>query len=127
MVAVTVRASGPLAADEAWERYARPSLWPAWAPQISRVSCSIDRLRVGATGRVYAPLGLYVHFVVDAVDEAEREWAWTARRGPLVLHLKHGVQTTAGGCSTWLEVHGPLPVVLGYVPLARVALHRLVR
>jgi hypothetical protein len=128
MVAVTVHATGPLAPDEAWERYAQPALWSSWAPQISRVESSTERLAVGAAGRVYAPLGVYVSFVVDAYDEVQRQWSWTARRGPLKLHLTHGVEARgAHGSATWLRVRGPLPIVLGYLPLARLALGRLVR
>jgi hypothetical protein len=114
--------------EQAWERYARPALWSSWAPQISRVDCSTDRLTVGSTGRVYAPLGAHVNFVVDAYDETAREWAWTARRGPLTLHLTHGVTSApGGGSSTWLVSRGPLPIVFAYAPLAQFALRRLVR
>ena len=61
-----------------------------------------------------------------AVDEAAREWAWEARLGPLRLRLEHGVTAHLAGSSTWLRVHGPLPVILVYAPIARIALGRLV-
>ncbi len=80
-----------------------------------------------ATGRVFGPLGVHLDFVVDAVDEATREWMWTVRRGPLRLVLTHGVIARGRGCETWLRVDGPLPVVAAYAPLARLALARLVR
>jgi hypothetical protein len=31
-----------------------------------------------------------------------------------------------GGSETWLRLHGPMPVLLGYAPLAKFALNRLV-
>ncbi len=127
MASVTLRARGTADPDVAWERYAQPDLWPTWSPQISRVECTSERLSAAATGRVYGPLGVHVDFVVDAVDEASREWAWSVRFGRVRLHLAHGVTAHAGGSETWLRVRGPLPVILGYVPLAQLALRRLVR
>jgi hypothetical protein len=63
---------------------------------------------------------------VLAVDEAAREWSWEARLGPLRLRLEHGVTAHIDGSATWLRVHGPLPVILVYAPVARIALGRLV-
>lgn len=123
---LTLRAAGPVSADEAWDRYARPERWRVWAPQIRRVQASAERIAAGVTGRVYGPAGLSVGFVVDAVDEADRTWSWTVRLGPITLRLDHGVTARAGGSATWLTVHGPPPVVLGYAPVARLALHQLV-
>ena len=65
-------------------------------------------------------------FRVLSVDESAREWAWQARLGPLRLHLEHGVTAHLTGSSTWLRVHGPLPLILAYAPVARMALTRLV-
>ena len=39
----------------------------------------------------------------------------------------HRVVPEGSGCRTTLEMAGPLPVLLGYAPLARLALGRLVR
>jgi hypothetical protein len=114
---------------EVWERYVRPDLWSSWSPQIQRVEIEVDRLVAGAAGRVVGPLGVYVDFTIDALDEAAREWSWSVRPGLLArptLRLAHGVLARDGGSETWLRVSGPLPVVLGYLPVARLALHRLV-
>ena len=107
-------------------RYAEPARWPDWAPQINRVDASADRIAPGVTGRVVGPVGIAVHFVIDAVDEAARRWSWTVHRGPLRVRLQHGVRARPTGCATWLTIDAPLPVVLGYAPLARFALGRLV-
>jgi hypothetical protein len=126
MTILTLRASGAADPGEAWDRYVVPARWPEWAPQISRVESSADRLEAGVTGRVFGPLGVYADFAVETVDEDVRRWAWSVRRGPLRLHLEHRVVARARGCMTSLSVDAPLPVALGYAPLAQFALHRLV-
>lgn len=130
MSTLTIRARGDADVELAWERYADPALWSTWAPQIQRVETSMERLRAGGTGTVRAGLRprptLGVPFEVLAVDETRMEWSWRARLGPITMRLEHGVTREAKGSSTWVRVHGPLPVILGYAPLARLALGRLV-
>jgi hypothetical protein len=117
-------ASGGVSAAVAWERYARLELWPTWSPQLRRVDPPRAALAGGLTGQVYGPLGVRADFVVDHVGD--REWKWTVRRGPLRVRLEHGVEGTACGSRTWLVLRGPAVVVLGYAPVAKWALHRLV-
>jgi hypothetical protein len=127
---LTLRADGAAPVALAWERYADPALWATWAPQIQAVETDMQRLTLGGTGVVRAGVTsrptLGVPFTVLDVDEAAREWSWRARIGPVTLRLEHGVTAYGDGSSTWLRVHGLLPVVLGYAPVARVALSRLV-
>ncbi len=48
--------------------------------------------------------------------------------GPVRLHLVHWVSDGPdGGSTTGLRIRGPLPVVVGYAPLAQLAIGRLVR
>jgi Polyketide cyclase / dehydrase and lipid transport len=124
---LTLAAAGRASAGEAWERYAQVAAWSRWSPQIRSVTCSSSRIRTGATGHVRGPLGVGVDFVVDAVDEESRQWVWTVGRGPVVLQLHHRVVPVGEGARTTLTMSGPLPVLLGYAPLARLALGRLVR
>jgi hypothetical protein len=134
MTTLYLAATGPRAADEVWERYARPALWSTWAPQIRRVDVAVERLAGGETGRVHGHLGLAADFEVDAWDEGARHWTWTVvPRAALLpgipmprLHLGHGVRATEAGTLTWLRLSGPFPLVVPYAPLARLALHRLV-
>jgi hypothetical protein len=130
MATLSLQAHGSAPATLAWERYADPALWSTWAPQIQRVDTGIQRLAAGGTGTVRAGLlrrpTLGISFRVLAVDEPAREWAWEAWFGPLRLRLEHGVEAHLAGSSTWLRVHGPLPVILAYAPVARIALGRLV-
>ena len=130
MAALTLHARGVAPVTLAWERYADPALWCTWAPRIQRVDTTMERLVAGGVGTVRAGLlpwpTLGVPFTVLAVDEAAMQWSWEARLGPLRLRLEHGVTGHPTGSATWLRVHGPLPVILGYAPVARVALGRLV-
>ncbi len=126
MSSLTVRAQGPSGAADVWEAYADPQRWPQWAPQIRRV-VAIGRLRPGLTGQVWSFLPTPVSFEVVDVDARRRRWSWRVTLGPLRLRLDHGVDARDIGCSTWLTMHGPLPVLALYAPLARLALHRLVR
>jgi hypothetical protein len=122
----TIRVAGPLAPDDAWERYADVSLWSSWAPPIRRVEASGKRLAPGLTGLVHGP-AVRVAFVVESVDAAARTWTWRVALGPLRLMLDHAVQAAPGGGSVAaLTVTGPAPIALAYSQVARIALHRLV-
>lgn len=120
------RATGPAAAAEVWERYAVPARWPQWAPQVTAVRAGAARIAPGVTGRVHGPLGVRVDFVITEVDERRRTWAWRVRFGPLRLQLSHGVEPDPAGSTTWLTMRGPALLVAVYLPVARLALHRLV-
>ncbi len=128
-----ITVQGPQSPDEVWDRYVRPARWPEWSPQIRGVDYALERLAPGATGRVRGPLGVPVPFEVLAVDEdgpSRRAWRW--RAGALGVHveLEHVVEphpSRPGGTVTRLVMSGPAPVVVPYLPLARLALRRLVR
>lgn len=119
-------AHGPVPPAQVWARYADPARWAGWAPQIRLVETAALRIAPGVTGIVHGPFGVRVGFVVTEVDEAMRTWAWDVTLGPIALHLRHGVDAHPGGSATWLTVRGPALVLAGYLPIARIALHRLV-
>jgi hypothetical protein len=122
-----VQVTGPLSAARVWERYAAPARWAGWAPHIRQVDASADRIAPGVTGRVRGPLGVRVTFAVTDVDEQLWTWEWDVRCGPVRMHLRHGVVPDPRGATTWLVIRGPAPVVAAYLPVARLALGRLVR
>lgn len=123
-----LRVSGGAAADVVWQRYLRPQLWSTWSPQILGVDCADDEIRIGTTGVVRAIAGVKVEFVVTAVDADSLTWSWTATLPfGIRMHLDHCVYAAPVGCNTGLVVDGPASVVLGYLPVARLALGRLVR
>ncbi|MEW1952294.1 SRPBCC family protein [Terrabacter sp. NPDC080008] len=111
----------------AWSRYENLSLWPTWSPQISDVIAATPTLSTGLTGLVVGPLGVRVPFEVLDVDAEAMEWRWHVRYGPVQATLEHTVRSAPGGCATGLVIDGPALVVLGYRPLAQLALGRLVR
>jgi hypothetical protein len=128
MSTVTLSATGPLPAAEAWERYALPRRWPEWSPQITRVEMPVDRITPEVKGKLYAPGGFSLNFTIDAVDERARTWAWTIRVAVIKLRLEHWVEEgDDGGSVAGLRTTGPAPIVAAYAPLAQVALDRLVR
>ncbi|MCK9894137.1 SRPBCC family protein [Frankia sp. AgB32] len=133
MAALFLDAAGPARVAESWERYAQPARWPDWAPQIRRVridgygDADDGRIHPGMTGEVWSFVPPAARFVITAVDELAHTWSWRVALGPLRLTLDHGVEPCLdAGTATWLHLHGPLPVVLAYAPLARLALRRLV-
>ena len=111
----------------AWDRYEWLETWSSWAPFISSVQASGERLAVGLTGVIRGPAGLQVIFAIDAVDPEARTWHWSVRSGPVALALGHEVLARSrGGCVATLELVGSAPVVLGYTVPATLALTRLV-
>jgi hypothetical protein len=130
-VRLTIGAVGPAAPDVAWDRYVHPGMWHTWSPQISSVDATDSTLRAGTTGTVHGPLGVRVPFTVLDVDAEHRFWSWRVTAAGISLVLHHAVRLSnekaLGGSATTLVVDGPAPVVLGYAPLARIALGRLVR
>lgn len=126
MPGATARARGPRPPGDAWERFARPALWPSWAPHIAAVRCRDDRIRVGGHGRVRAVGGLVARFRVDAVDEPAMCWSWTVRAVGLRVRLEHGVDAAGDGSEAWARILAPRPLALLYAPIAALALRRLV-
>jgi hypothetical protein len=83
-------------------------------------------VEAGRAGVVRGPLGLRVTFTVTSVEASAHRWTWQVRTGLLTLAMQHGVDGEDGAARAWVRITGPLPVVLGYAPAARVALARLV-
>jgi hypothetical protein len=128
LTAVTVAATGDGSPDETWDRYTTPVRWSSWSPQIRDVDTTDPgrRVDVGTTGTVRGPAGAHISFVVTEVDAERRRWTWQVRAGLVTLTLEHGVEPHGSGVRAWARVIGPLPVVLAYAPLSRLALGRLV-
>jgi len=121
-----VEVNGPAPVALAWERYADPALWSTWAPQIRRVSWEGgERLAPGLRGVVHAIAGVAVPFEVTAVHASAHDWTWTVRGLGATLHMRHTLEETAGGTRAGLVIEGPPLVAIGYAPVARFALRRL--
>lgn len=129
--ALRLAASGPLPIEDVWERYTQPEWWPQWAPHMRNVEYRHAIVTPGTTGRVEGVGGVVAHFYIDAVDTVAHTWAWSVRSGPIRVCFEHGVdvapRTSRRQSVAWLVMHGLWPVVLGYAPIARYSLRRLVR
>ncbi len=123
----TICATGGADPDEAWDRYIRPDRWPEWSPQIRSVDCTDSVIRPGTTGTVHGPCGVGADFEVQQVDHRIRWWSWRVEAVRVGLALEHHVDPVGAGTRTTLRIDGPAPIVIGYAPLARLALSRLVR
>lgn len=142
---LTLRAAGAAPPETVWRRYACVDQWSRWSPQIKAVHTEHTEhtdhgehqehqehadsrtLVPGLSGTVESVAGIRAAFVVDHVDPDRRAWTWRVRCGPARLLLRHEVRATPDGSSTRLTMRGPLPVLVAYAPLARLALRRLVR
>ena len=124
---MTVAATGPAAPQKVWDRYRFPEQWSGWAPQIRSVDYPGPEIAPGGRGTVHGPCGLSVAFEILDVDDDLHSWSWRVTAAGITLTLLHGVAAEKGGSRTELTVDGPAPVVLGYIPVARIALGRLVR
>ena len=123
----TITASGGADPAVAWARYENLELWSTWSPQIQEVIAARPRLSHGLNGLVVGPLGVRVPFEVLAVDPEAMEWSWHVRLGPVHARLDHVVRHAPGGCTTEVVIDAPAFAVVGYRPLAALALRRLVR
>lgn len=119
-----VSATGAASSDDVWRRYVTPALWPTWAPQLRRVTCSDTIIRRGSTGTAHGPAIVRVPFDILSVDDVERTWSWRVGR-PFGITMAHGVDDhEQGGATAWVEI--PL-ALFAYAPIAHLALRRLVR
>ena len=124
---LTVEASGAADPETVWYRYVHPARWHEWSPQISSVDYPAPTIAAGGRGTVHGPFGVGVAFEILRVDHDKRCWAWRVTVAGITLVLGHDVFAQASGSSTTLDITGPAPVVIGYAPIARIALGRLVR
>lgn len=129
--ALRLSASRPLPIGDVWERYSQPRWWRQWAPHMREVDYPHAVVTPGTTGRITGVGGVVADFRIDAVDVAAHTWSWSVRSGPFRVSFEHGVDAAPPGSRrgsvAWLVMHGPWPVLLGYVPIARYSLGRLLK
>lgn len=128
MVRRRVVVRGPRPAAEVWDCYVRPQRWPQWSPQIRSVDYPEVTIKPGTAGVVRGPFGFPVAFRILTVDATGPvlAWSWSVTAAGVPLRLEHTVEAIAGGTLTTLTVQGFAPAVIGYLPVARLALRRLV-
>lgn len=126
---ITIDAVGSAPAGAVWERYMNPRQWSSWATQIVGVEYAEERITAGTFGRVEGPLWIHIDFEVLDVDESEWMWTWKAwwKHRRVGLTLRHGVASRTDGSRTWLSICGSPALIIPYLPVAKLALMRLVR
>lgn len=122
-----IEATGPAPTEEVWRRYTDPAAWPMWAPQITGVVGTVEPVLAGDRGWVLGPWWTRVPFEVLAVDAEQHRWTWRVGVRPAIVVMHHGVDPVEEGSSAWVDIPLPWPLVVPYLPVARVALARLVR
>lgn len=113
---------GPAGKYEMWARVRDVHRWPTWMSPVRGVE-ALGALRPGLEGELLVGAGLRVRFEVLGVNEAGPSWSRELRIGPLRLVVDHVVDEGFG----LVEVSGPFPLPLAYVPFARRSLSRLLR
>lgn len=104
----------------AWTLLTDVDAWPEWGPSISgaRLETPGDRLRLGATGRVYTPLGVALPFVITEFEPG-RHWGWTVAAVPAT---RHRVDAVDGGSKVTFGVPW---WAAGYLAVCALALRRI--
>ena len=133
-MALIVSATGSAPVPTVWNLYTTPQLWPTWAPQIHRVDYPGHAITPGTSGRIRGTARVRLDFTIDDVDAKARCWSWSvwipspidAAGFRLRVAMDHGVEPAGAGSRAWVRLHLPTPVALVYVPVARLALRRLV-
>lgn len=106
--------------DAAWKILVDLGMWPRWGLTVGRAELDgpDDRLTLGATGRVWTPVGIALPFAITEFDEGN-SWAWTVGGVPATRHLAEPVD---GGCRVTFAVPWWAPA---YLAVCAVALRRI--
>ncbi len=128
---VTVGRNGPairrrIAASPAsvWRVLVDLDAWPRWGPSVARAELDeVGALRFGATGRVWAPFGVALPFVITEFQDGLC-WAW---RVAGLAATRHEVRPVAGGAELRFEVPWWAPAYLGVCAVALRRIDRLAR
>lgn len=105
-------------ADTVWRIITDLELWPRWGPSVKRAELDGTALLLGATGRVWTPLGFPLPFVISEFDP-EHYWAWDVAGVPAT---RHGVRPHGAGCRVWMTAPLWAPA---YLPVLEIAVRRV--
>ena len=105
--------------DLVWQLLTEFRHWPAWGPSVREVDSSSVRVAPGVRGRVRTPVGIWLPFVITAVEPG-RSWNWRVggidATGHVVTPLGDSQCRVEFTVSRWL---------LPYLLVLRVGLRRL--
>jgi hypothetical protein len=108
-------------ATAVWRLITDTRVWPRWGPTVRAVDCRDRYIRVGSTGRVQTPIGLWLPFAVERF-EPENYWDW---RVGGVAATGHRVEPSG---PQRCELTFSVPCwAFGYGVVCRAALNRIAR
>ncbi len=111
----------PAPAATMWALLARPDRWPEWGPSVRAVECADDEIRTGTHGRVRTPVGLWLPFVITAVEPG-CTWHWRVAGFAATGHRIEAIDAQ----HTRVVFEMP-PWALPYALVCRMALRNLAR
>ena len=114
----TVSRNVEASADAVWQLLIDLDAWPRWGLTVSGAELDGGGFELGATGRVWTPVGVPLPFAISELDPG-RSWAWHVAGVPAT---RHGVEPTDTGCRVWMSAPVWAPA---YLPVLAVALRRI--
>ncbi|MDN4516512.1 SRPBCC family protein [Mycolicibacterium austroafricanum] len=114
----TVSRDVEASADAVWHVLTDLEAWPQWGLSVARAELNGAAFELGATGRIWTPVGVPLPFVISELDQG-RSWGWRVAGVPAT---RHGVQPRDDGSRVWMSAPLWAP---GYLPVLAVALRRI--
>ena len=105
-------------ADTVWQILTDLEAWPRWGLTVSKAELDGAAFELGATGRVWMPLGVPLPFMISELDQG-RTWAWNVAGVPAT---RHGVEPLDDGSRVWMSAPVWAPA---YLPVLSQALRRI--
>jgi hypothetical protein len=105
-------------ADMVWHILTDLDAWPRWGPTVAKAELVGAGFELGATGRVWTPVGVPLPFVITELDQG-RTWGWSVAGVPAT---RHGVEPLESGCRLWMSAPVWAPA---YLPVLSIALRRI--
>ncbi|BBY80953.1 MULTISPECIES: SRPBCC family protein [Mycolicibacterium] len=116
----TVSRDIPAPADTVWQILVDLDAWPRWGPTVSGAALDGPGFELGATGRVWTPVGVPLPFTISDLDPG-RMWGWRVAGVPAT---RHGVEPGDQRCRAWMSAPLWAPA---YLPVLAEALRRIER
>lgn len=101
-----------------WQILTDLDAWPKWGPTVAKAELDGAGFELGATGRVWTPVGVPLPFVISELDQG-RTWAWNVAGVPAT---RHGVEPLDDGSRVWMSAPVWAPA---YLPVLAIALRRI--
>lgn len=104
--------------DAVWDLLVDLDAWPRWGPTVAAAELDGELLTLGATGRVWTPVGVPLPFAITEFVPGVR-WAWSVAGVPAT---KHGADPEGDGSRVWMSAPLWAPA---YLPVLAIALRRI--